>query len=135
MPTLPTVLWCAAGSPIIQGFLTGLALVTVGLAFFPFTFVLSRPAAGSVAKYARSVNAIRWARIVGPCLFCCAVATIGGYLVIFVNARGRFCDARLTPSVQVLTCCWSVAAIVTFVLIALAVALRYRARRAAESRG
>ncbi|HKN98890.1 MAG TPA: hypothetical protein VJX10_17355 [Pseudonocardiaceae bacterium] len=130
------ILWCAAGAPVVQGFVTGLGILALGLVFFPFSFEVVRPAAGQpMSGHARGMAAVRAGRWLAVPVLVCSVATLAGYVVIFVNAHGRFCNAMLTPGVRTFVLVWALVGVVTIGLLVVSATLRRRARRSTAPTG
>jgi hypothetical protein len=128
MSGLPILLWCGASAPVVQGFFTGVGVAAVGLIVFPFGFRIDRPAAGPQTDYAEAEGAVRWSKRVAWLLAVLTALTIGGYIVIYVGAAGKYCDARLPPAIEDLVVPWSVTSVVTVILLVLSMWLRRLAK-------
>jgi len=120
--------WCAASAPVVQGLLVGLGVAAIGLALFPFTTELVRPQ-GAQAGYRAATTAIRVGRRISWLLALLVTATLVGYVIIYVRARGKFCDAVLDPATRTIVLGWGVVAVATFAMLALLATLRYRTSR------
>jgi hypothetical protein len=123
MSGLPGLLWCGAGAPIVEGFLIGLGVATVGLIVFPFRFSIERPA-GRQTSYSTAKSALRWAKVASWLLALLSAAALVGYLVIYVGARGKYCDARTTPAIEHLVVPWAITAVGTIGLLIVSIWLR-----------
>lgn len=122
-------IWCAASAPVVQSLLVGLGIAAIGLALFPFTTELVRPR-GAQYEYRRATTALRVGRRISWLLPLLVTATLAGYVVIYVRADGKFCDAALGPVARIFVVGWGAVTVVTFLVLALMAALRSRANRA-----
>jgi hypothetical protein len=122
------LIWCGVSAPVVQGFFVGLGVASVGLVFFPYAFSLARPRSGQQSDYSRADRAVRWGRRLSWLLGVFTALTLAGYIVIYVSARGKFCNARLDAFAERLILYWTAATIVTAVLLIVSVTLRWRAR-------
>lgn len=126
--------WCAAGAPPIQGMLIGLGLLVISLVFFPWQVRLERPGSGRMASYADAVYLVRWTRWLSWLLTPLAVATLCGYIAIYVSARGRFCDAVLEPAEETMILVWGCTSAATAVVVGVVALFRHQISRAAPDR-
>ena len=125
--------WCAVSAPVVQSLLVGLGVAAVGLAFFPFTVDLVRPLKGDQLSYRTATTAVAWGRRISWPLVLLASVTLAGYVVVYVRAHGRFCDAVIDQTTRRILCGWTFVATLTFVVLALLAILRHRASRASAS--
>lgn len=133
MSGMAGALWCAAGAPVVQGVLVGLGVSATGLVFFPFDVTMTRPRTGPQTGFAQATAAVWWARRLSWLVAGLSAVTIGGYVVIFVAAGGRFCGAQLSPAAEMLVVIWSIVTGVTLVTLAVSAGLRRRARRGTDA--
>jgi hypothetical protein len=120
--------WCAASAPVIQSLLVGLGVAAVGLAVFPFTARLIRPE-GAQRRFREATTAVRLGRRISWLVAVTAALTLAGYVVVYVRARGKFCDAVLDPASRTIVVAWGATAVATFTLLAVLAALRHRTHR------
>jgi hypothetical protein len=120
----PAAIWCAAGSPVLQGVFAGLGLAAIGLAVYPFDVVLMRPDRGRVLPFVRAARSARWGRRVAWVLVVATALTLVGYLSIYVLAEGKYCDARLVAGERRLIAFWTGLAFIDFLLIGFTAYLR-----------
>jgi hypothetical protein len=128
MSGLAGLVWCAVSAPMIEGFLVGLGIAVAGLAVFPFGFRVQHLAGDKWSDHAASALAVRWGKVMSWLLVPLATVTIGGYVAIYVGARGKYCDAGPSPAVQWLVVPWAITGAVTVVTLGLSVWLRRVAR-------
>jgi len=122
--------WCAPSAPVAQGVLVGLGVASVGLVLYPFDVVLGRPGDRPLGKYVSAVGTARWGRWLSWLLAALVAATLIGYVAIFVNTKGKFCDAVLSPSQERAICWWTAVALMTGVAFVGLAVLRRLNRRA-----
>ncbi|HEY0640382.1 MAG TPA: hypothetical protein VGD67_22355 [Pseudonocardiaceae bacterium] len=116
-------------APVVQGILVGLGAVAVGLVFFPYGVAPIRGPGQPLTPYVRRERFVRFGRVLSWCLAALVPASLAGYTVIFVQARGKFCDAVLGEPTKHLICVWVAVLILTVVLAVVAAGLRRWARR------
>jgi hypothetical protein len=127
------LIWCGAGAPVVQGILIGIGAAAIGLAAFPFAILPQRPTSGKFSGFARARTLVFWGRLLAVLLAFFIVLTVAGYIVLFVAADGRFCNARLTSHDQLAIVVWCCAAGVTLGIVILSGVLRWVTRRITSS--
>ncbi|HEV7652721.1 MAG TPA: hypothetical protein VGP26_31585 [Actinophytocola sp.] len=113
---------------MVEGFLTGLGIISVGLIAFPYSLTIVRPASGQQSNFSGAKRISRWSRVASWLLAALTVGTIGGYVVIFVSAEGKFCDARLNPATSCFVMVWTGGMVLTMCALVASVVLRWRLR-------
>jgi hypothetical protein len=129
-PPTGALIWCGVSAPVIQGILTGLGIVVSALVLFPYESIRSLD--GPRYRYAQATTYARWARWIGWVLGPLALLSLAGYIVLYVAARGKFCDASLTPLERKWIVLWAAATVVTLVLAAISAVMRRAVRRRQE---
>lgn len=128
MSGLAGLLWCGASAPVVEGFLVGLGIAVVGLAVFPFGFRVERQAGSKWSVHEAASSAVGRAKVMSWLLLALATLTLGGYVVIYVGAQGKYCDAGPSPAVQALVVPWAGTTALTVVALGVSVWLRRVAR-------
>jgi|GEM_PF-6149978 len=125
--------WCGAGAPVVQGIIVGFCAASIGLVVFPFTVEPQRPERGPLSGFATAVTSARWGRRLSWLLGLLTLAALAGYEVMFVRARGKFCDATLDATARTTACWWIWEVAATVLAFAALATLRRRTRRAPDS--
>jgi len=118
------IIWCGVSAPVIQGIFVGLGVSAVGLIVFPFAFIPTRPSAGIQSGYRRATVYLKWSRRVAWALALFASITLGGYVVLYTDASGRFCTERFDGHMLLGVYIWSVTTGITFSLLVVVALLR-----------